>query len=222
MCPDLPPYTPPPAARLPIVHIDDDFLVLDKPAGLLSVPGRGIEKADCLASRVQREFPEALIVHRLDMETSGLIVMARNAETHRGLGAHFEGRRVFKRYLAVVGGNFKSASGTINLPLITDWPNRPMQKVDHENGKPSCTHFRLLSTDVANETSRIELEPVTGRSHQLRVHMMAIGHAILGDRLYAPPEWRESSPRLLLHAERLSFPHPRTGAYCEFHSECPF
>lgn len=222
MRPEFPPYSPPPATGLPLVQIDEDYLVLDKPAGLLSVPGRGSDKADCLASRVQRAFPEALTVHRLDMETSGLIVMARNPEAHRCLSAHFEERRVFKRYLAVVAGNFNTSRGTVDLPLITDWPNRPLQKVDHETGKPSCTHFCVVSSGGASGTSRVELEPVTGRSHQLRVHMMAISHPILGDKLYAPADWRLAAPRLLLHAERLAFPHPRTGSLCEFHSPAPF
>lgn len=222
MRPEFPPYAPPPDTGLPLLHADDDILILDKPAGLLSVPGRGEDKADCLASRVQQRFPEALIVHRLDMETSGLIVMARNAGAHRTLSAHFELRRVDKRYVALAGGVFKAACGTIDLPLITDWPNRPLQKVDHDIGKPSSTRYEVLSVDADAGISRVRLEPLTGRSHQLRVHLMSIGHAILGDQLYAPAAWRTGWSRLMLHAEALSFPHPASGKQQRFCAACPF
>jgi len=218
----LPDYAPPPDSGLPLVHAEDAFLVLDKPSGLLSVPGRGAEKADCLASRVQARYPDALIVHRLDMETSGLIVMARGADNHRLLSGNFERRHVDKRYLAIVSGKFKAGEGMVNLPLITDWPNRPRQMVDHERGKPSCTHYRVISYNSANDTSRVALAPVTGRSHQLRVHMQALGHPILGDALYAPSTVKSAASRLLLHAEWLAFPHPQTGLPCEFTATAPF
>lgn len=212
----------PPADPPIIIYMDDSLIVFDKPAGLLSVPGRGPEHADSLASRVQAAFPEALIVHRLDMATSGLIVMARGKEMERRLSIAFQQRQVTKRYVAVVAGRPLPERGEITLPLITDWPNRPRQKVDHEAGKPSLTHYAVDSTPPAGETSRVWLHPHTGRSHQLRVHMQAIGHPIVGDELYAPSPWREASPRLLLHAESLSLPHPVSGARLELHSTAPF
>lgn len=219
----LPPISySPPAGPLMIIHIDDELIVLDKPAGLLSVPGRGPGHADSLATRVQAEFPDALIVHRLDMATSGLIVMARGKEMERRLSIAFQQRRVEKCYVAVVAGHPQPDHGEIRLPLITDWPNRPRQKVDHETGKPSLTAYQLEATIPEDGTSRLRLYPHTGRSHQLRVHMQAIGHPILGDELYAPSPWREASPRLLLHAESLSLPHPLTGEQLEMRSPAPF
>lgn len=217
-----PTYRPPPDLGLSVIHADSSFIVLDKPAGLLSVPGRGEDKADCLARRVQQRFPGALIVHRLDMETSGLIVLALDARNQRRLSTSFERREVDKRYVAVVTGRPQPESGTIELPLITDWPNRPRQIVDHDRGKPSQTHYATLAHDPRTNSSRMRLEPVTGRSHQLRVHMQAIGHPILGDALYAPPAARDAAARLLLHAEWLAFPHPLTGETCEFDCPAPF
>ena len=193
-----------------IVANDDAFLVANKPSGLLSVPGRGPEKADCLSARVQAEFPDALVVHRLDMETSGLMVFARNLDAQRSLNRAFERRLVDKYYVAVVTGIVEDDQGTINLPLICDWPNRPRQMVDHAIGKPSTTHYIVLARDEALMQTRVGLTPVTGRSHQLRVHMASLGHAIIGDSLYSanpPPEGQ----RLLLHAAKLSFPHPVSG-----------
>lgn len=223
--PALPPpplrYSPP-AGQPVILYKDDCLLVLDKPAGLLSVPGRGPEHADSLAGRVQAGFPDALIVHRLDMATSGLIVMARGKDMERRLSIAFQQREVAKRYVAVVAGCPRPEQGEIALPLITDWPNRPRQKVDHEAGKPSLTHYKVVSINPAGDTSRVWLYPHTGRSHQLRVHMQAIGHPILGDELYAPSPWREAAPRLLLHAEHLSLPHPASGALLDLHSPAPF
>ncbi|MDP5239534.1 pseudouridine synthase [Uliginosibacterium sp. 31-16] len=210
------PYQPALFDTLPIVHADETLLVLNKPAGLLSVPGRGPDKADCLASRVQQHFPEALIVHRLDMETSGLIVMARGPQAQRALSMLFEARKVAKRYVAVVDGQLLPERGEVNLPLITDWPNRPRQMVDHQIGKPSQTRYERLHYDASGDCSRVALEPVTGRSHQLRVHMLALGHPILGDALYAPPAALHKAPRLLLHAEWLAFPHPLDSGHCEF------
>jgi tRNA pseudouridine32 synthase/23S rRNA pseudouridine746 synthase len=215
----LEPLPPPPAWEPVPLHADDDLLVFDKPAGLLSVPGRGADAQDCLARRVQAVFPEALVVHRLDLATSGLVVMARGPATQRALGRAFETRRVRKRYHAVVAGlpeadSPEDAGGwsRIDLPLAVDWPRRPLQKIDAVHGRPSLTRWRLLSHDAAAGTSRLELEPLTGRSHQLRVHLLAIGHPILGDALYAPPAARSAAPRLLLHAAELGVAHPSTGA----------
>lgn len=193
---------------LSLLYLDDSLLVVNKPAGLLAVPGRGADKQDCLFARIQKEFPDALIVHRLDMATSGMIVLARGAEMQRQLSRMFREREVQKSYVAVVSGRIKPIAGEINLPLISDWPNRPRQKVDHVLGKPSLTRYRLLSYDAATDTSRVELEPVTGRTHQLRVHLAAIGHAIIGDALYGDRE----AERLMLHACALGFAHPLSGA----------
>lgn len=207
------------------LHIDDALLVIDKPAGLLSVPGRGPDKADCLAARVQAEFPDALVVHRLDMDTSGLMVMARGVAAQRTLSQAFAARTVHKRYMAWVAGRLEATDadwGTVALPLICDWPNRPLQKVDFALGKPSVTRWRVLDYDAARDATRVELEPVTGRSHQLRVHMRELGHPMLGDPLYAPETIRGRSPRLLLHAVSLSMPHPLTGTACTFESPPPF
>ena len=203
-----------------ILYADAELLVLDKPSGLLSVPGRGAEKQDCLASRVQAIYPDALSVHRLDMETSGLIVMARSKAAHRTLSIAFEQRKVEKRYLAVVAGQPVAESGEINLPLICDWPNRPRQIVDFTVGKPSLTRYQVLAQET--DRCRIALFPETGRSHQLRVHMQALGHAILGEVLYAAPHVCNLSNRLLLHAEYLALPHPATGAWLEFSCPAPF
>lgn len=188
------------------VHADAHCLVADKPAGLLSVPGRGPERADCLAARVQRHHPEARVVHRLDMGTSGLMAFARGPEVERLLSIAFQQRRVHKRYVAVVDGLLAEDSGSVELPLIVDWPNRPRQIIDHRIGKPSLTHWRVLARDAASGRTRLALEPVTGRSHQLRVHLAAIGHPILGDELYATPAAHAAAPRLLLHASELRLP----------------
>lgn len=211
-----------------LLHADDALLALDKPAGLLSVPGRGEDKQDCLSARVQRLYPDALIVHRLDMATSGLLLMARGADMQRRLSMAFEARAVHKRYVAVVAGHVPAPDGDgwgeINLPLLTDWPNRPLQKVDAA-GKPSLTRWRVLAHEQDAEgrpQTRLELEPVTGRSHQLRVHLQAIGHPILGDALYAAVEEQARSARLLLHASAVTLPHPLCGAMLELESPVPF
>lgn len=212
-------------AALPLLHADDDLLVLDKPAGLLSVPGRGPDKQDCLSARVQRQHPEALVVHRLDMATSGLIVMARHLQAQRALSRAFEERVVQKRYVAVVDGLLQPCAGewgVIELPLAVDWPRRPLNIVDHENGKPSTTRWRVIAQDAVTRSTRIELEPLTGRTHQLRVHLQAIGHPILGDALYASPQAQARASRLLLHATHLQLPHPRSGAALAFSSAPPF
>lgn len=182
-----------------IVHVDDRLVVIDKPAGLLSVPGR--TEPDCASARVQALYADALIVHRLDQATSGLLLFARGPQAQRELSADFAERRVDKVYIAVVAGHL-DGEGLIDLPLAADWPHRPRQQVDFERGKPSQTRWRALGHNGG--TTRVRLEPLTGRSHQLRVHMAALGHAILGDALYAAPDVAAASPRLLLHASELS------------------
>ena len=215
------PYLPPALAPLHYLHQDAALLVVDKPAGLLTVPGRGPDKQDCLLTRVRADFPDAEIVHRLDMATSGLVVFARGLLHQKSLMRAFAERQVDKRYVAVVASRPPANQGDINLPLITDWPNRPRQKVDFEAGKPSLTHYTLLSHDAAQDSSRVDLRPHTGRSHQLRVHMMAIDHPILGDELYAGPA-QARAERLLLHASRLEFRHPITDEALRFESPPPF
>ena len=200
-------YQPPANNLLELIYRDDTLLVVNKPAGLLSVPGRGADKQDSLSSRIQQEFPDALIVHRLDMATSGLMLFARGTEMQQHLSQMFREREVQKRYVAVVAGRMEPASGEVNLSIAADWPNRPLRKIDVESGQPSLTRYRLLSHDVDTDTSRVELEPVTGRTHQLRLHMAAIGHPILGDRLYGGAAG-VSAERLLLHASELGFVHP--------------
>ena len=207
---------------LAIVHADATFVVVDKPSGLLAVPGRGPALSDCVAARVRSLYPDALVVHRLDMATSGLMLLARGAAAQRALSIQFAQRAVGKTYVALVAGRPARDEGEIDLPLIADWPARPKQKVDTALGKPSLTRYRVLGHDAANNTSRLALEPVTGRSHQLRVHLFAIGHPILGDALYAPPEVRDLAPRLLLHASQIRFAHPATGASMAFESAVPF
>ncbi len=215
-------YVAPPDEGLEYLHADAALLVVDKPSGLLSVPGRGPGKDDCLVARVQADYPDALTVHRLDMETSGLMVLARGKEMHRRLSILFQDRQVDKRYVAVVDGRLAPERGEIDLPLITDWPNRPLQKVDFAIGKPSLTRYRVLAHDAADDTTRVELTPETGRSHQLRVHLMSLGHAILGDSLYACPAARAKAARLLLHADALAFAHPESGRPLSFERAAPF
>ena len=217
-----------------LVFEDPHLLVLDKPSGLLAVPGRGPDKQDCLSTRVQAIWPDALVVHRLDMATSGLVLMARGLEAQRRLSLAFEKRRVFKRYMAIVSGHLVNPQpdngwNTIDLPLLLDWANRPRSVVNHGTGKPSKTHWRLAPDDSPYTrapdpaiTTRVELEPVTGRSHQLRVHMQAIGFPIVGDPLYADPSQASSADRLMLHAQTLAFPHPVNEATMRFESSCPF
>jgi tRNA pseudouridine32 synthase/23S rRNA pseudouridine746 synthase len=210
-----------------VLYADAALLVLDKPAGLLSVPGRGPDKQDCLSARVQRHYPDALIVHRLDMATSGLIVMARGAPAQRTLSQAFASRSVSKRYVAVVDGRLASpepSPGLIDLPIIVDWPRRPLRIIDHERGQPSVTYWRVLPHPDATATNstRLELEPVTGRSHQLRVHLQAMGHPILGDQLYASAVVQARASRLLLHACELALTHPASGAPLHFRSPPPF
>ena len=216
------PYYPPPPTALDIVYLDHALLVVNKPSGLLSVPGRGDSKQDCLALRVQQEFPDALIVHRLDMETSGLMLLARSKDMQRDLSRAFARREVEKRYLAEVTGSLEAGTGSIDLPLICDWPNRPRQIVDHGRGKPSLTHYRVIGYDPHRDTCRVELIPATGRTHQLRVHLQSLGHPILGDALYADETTRGMADRLFLHATRLAFSHPLTGEQLDLESKPAF
>ena len=199
------------------IHEDEHLLVLEKPSGLLSVPGRGPDKQDCLSKRVQGRYPEALIVHRLDQDTSGLLLMARGIEAQRRLSKLFETRQVKKRYAAVVAGQPSQSQAavmpdehgwrTIDGPILLDWERRPLHII-HPDGKASRSRWRALQT--SDSASLIELEPVTGRTHQLRVHLQSIGHPMLGDSLYAPLDIKALSPRLLLHAQELAFVHPFT------------
>jgi tRNA pseudouridine32 synthase / 23S rRNA pseudouridine746 synthase len=207
-----------------IYYYDDYLIVADKPAGMLSVPGRGEGGLDSLTTRIQTVYADALSVHRLDMATSGLIIFARGAEMHRALSIAFEKRRIDKRYCAVVHGHVMNDSGEISLPLIGDWERRPRQIVDHVKGRSALSRYRVTQRngEGVHATSRVELEPVTGRSHQLRVHLMSIGHPILGDALYAPPESSLQYSRLYLHATSIAFLHPKTQAAMRFDSHCPF
>ena len=208
------------AAALAVRYEDAACLVVDKPAGLLSVPGRGADKADCLSARVQARYADALVVHRLDMATSGLILFARGVDAQRTLSRAFAQRATHKRYVALVRGRVDGEAGEIDLPLAADWPNRPLQKVDLAQGRPSLTRWRVLARDASGSaaTTRLALEPVTGRAHQLRVHLHAIGHPIVGDALYAP----DDAPRLMLHATSLRFAHPLDGAPVAVESPAPF
>ncbi len=214
------PSTPydPPHGPIPIVHVDDDVLVVDKPAGLLSVPGRGEAYADCLIARLAADWPEVLLCHRLDRDTSGIMVFALTKAAQRAMGRAFETRRVSKRYVARVAGAVAEPSGTVDLPLIVDWPNRPLQHVDHERGKPAVTAWTRL--EVEGGTTRMRLVPRTGRSHQLRVHMREIGHPILGDPFYSDDA--DAWPRMMLHAEGLKFAHPVGGTVLRLTVPAPF
>ena len=211
-------------SALDLVYVDDQIIVLNKASGLLSVPGRGEDKQDCLITRAQQEWPDALTVHRLDMATSGLVVMARGPDIQRRLSQAFALREVHKTYEAIVAGlpHISETWHDIQLPLIIDWPNRPRSKVDWEQGKPSHTQWRVKQALPLDNATRVELKPITGRTHQLRLHMMAIGHAILGDALYASPEELAKAPRLLLHARELQLKHPVTAKWMVFESSVPF
>jgi tRNA pseudouridine32 synthase/23S rRNA pseudouridine746 synthase len=191
-----------------LLHVDGYLLVANKPAGLLSVPGRGRDKQDCLSVRIQNLYPDALIVHRLDMATSGLIVFARGTEMQRRLSAMFARREIEKRYIAIADGRFEPNAGEISLPIAADWPRRPLRKVDFAHGKQSATRYRVIE-EIGNDSegaySRVELVPITGRTHQLRLHLAAIGHPIIGDSLYGDAT---GAPRLMLHASTLEFAHP--------------
>ncbi|WP_299202739.1 RluA family pseudouridine synthase [uncultured Tateyamaria sp.] len=209
----------PPNDPLDILHDDAEMLVVDKPSGLLSVPGKGEHLSDCLIARVQAVWPQALLVHRLDRDTSGVVVFGLTPHAQRFLSKQFELRSAKKTYVARVWGRMTPRTGRVDLPLIVDWPNRPRQHVDHENGKPAVTDWRVLR-DTETE-SRVRLFPQTGRSHQLRVHMLALGHPILGDPFYAEGPAREFD-RLMLHSEELRIKHPDSGKMMRFRASAPF
>jgi tRNA pseudouridine32 synthase/23S rRNA pseudouridine746 synthase len=208
---------------LQLLHEDSELLVLDKPAGLLCVPGRGADKQDCLSARAQRRWPDALVVHRLDMATSGLVLMARGAAMQRALSDAFAAQQVGKRYEAIVDGLLDDAGQwqEIDAPIAADWPRRPLRVIDPQ-GKPSRTRWRVLAPMPDQGATRVLLAPLTGRTHQLRVHLAHIGHAILGDALYGSEAVQRRAPRLLLHASMLSFAHPFTGVPLGFESPAPF
>ena len=209
----------PPDVPLSVLHEDAHVLLVDKPSGLLSVPGKGPELADCLLSRVQVAFPDALLVHRLDRDTSGVMIFALTPHAQRHLGLQFEKRMTKKTYVARVWGVPADKTGTVDLPLIVDWPNRPRQMVCHDTGKPAQTDWRVIKAE--GDTARVRLHPRTGRSHQLRVHMLALGHPILGDPFYAEGPARDY-PRLMLHSEELRFNHPQGGHSTKVRSKAPF
>ena len=210
----------PPDTPLDVLHADHEILVVNKPEGLLSVPGRGAHLADCLLARVQAAFPEALLVHRLDRDTSGVMVFALSPHAQRHLGLQFERRHVAKTYVARVSGEPEAESGTIDLPIVVDWPNRPLQKICHETGRPAQTDWKVLKR--AGGETRMELKPLTGRSHQLRIHMRELGHPILGDPFYATGAARDDHPRMMLHAETLRLRHPDGGKGLRFRAKPPF
>lgn len=210
----------PPMDPLQIVHQDEALLLVCKPSGLLSVPGKAYEHRDCLEARLKAEFPEALLVHRLDMDTSGLMVFAMTAKAQRHLGLQFERRHLEKTYIAEVQGNVAGERGAIDLPLIVDWPNRPLQKVCYETGKPAQTDWDVIKRFT--DSTRMRLRPKTGRSHQLRVHLKMIGHPIRGDRFYGDKAVQAAASRLLLHSESLTLYHPDGGARVRYECACPF
>ena len=213
-------YRPPPNNGLDIIHVDDDILVLSKPANLLSVPGKLKGHEDCLETRTLKEFPSARVVHRLDRGTSGIFIMALNPQSHRHLGLQFEKRKTEKTYNAEVIGIVEKDEGRIDLPMRTDWYNRPKQMVDTYFGREAITNWKVISR--GKETTRLELHPKTGRSHQLRVHLQELGHPILGDSFYAPDHAVAMSDRLKLHAEKLELYHPKNGEWLSFSAPCPF
>lgn len=213
-------YDPPQTPWLDLIHVTDTYIVTNKQSGLLSVPGREDSARDCLQSRLEADFGEIHVVHRLDLPTSGVIVYARNLETHRHLSAQWRARTVDKTYEAIVYGEMDADEGEIDLPLIADWPNRPMQKVCHETGKPALTRWRVLSREAGR--TRLSIQPVTGRSHQIRVHLNARGYPILGDPLYGCSDSQMGADRLLLHAVSLAFDNPETGARKEYAAPTPF
>ncbi|KAF7774394.1 tRNA pseudouridine32 synthase / 23S rRNA pseudouridine746 synthase [Pseudoalteromonas citrea] len=213
-------YAPPCDPYLDILYQDDFMLVINKPSELLTVPGKDPKHADCVISRVNKVFPTARIVHRLDMATSGVLCLAMSKEAHRFLSIQFQDRLTNKHYIARVDGHVPQLTGSIDLPLICDWPNRPKQMVCHDTGKPSLTHYQVLEHE--GSSTRVKLTPITGRSHQLRVHMLSLGHAILGDRLYAKGQALAAADRLQLHAEMLQISHPNTEQLMTFEAPVPF
>lgn len=212
-------YNPPLEPYISIIHQDADLLVLDKPSGLLSVPGRHPALSDSLATRVQKQFPKALMINRLDKDTSGLVLMSLNRKAHAAIAVQFEARTTEKRYIACVWGQVEEDEGLIDLPLAIDPDNKPRHRVDHEHGKAAQTRWQVL--DRHENSTRMQLFPLTGRTHQLRVHMKALGHVILGDEFYAEGQALGAADRLLLHAEEVAFHHP-DGRHVKFTAPCPF
>ncbi len=218
-------YNPPMSPYIKIIYQDEDIVVLNKQSGLLTVSGRLPAHKDCLQSRVNKVLPTATVVHRLDMATSGILIMALHKPAHVAISRMFQQRETKKSYIARVYGHMKDDTGSVDQPLICDWPNRPRQMVDHERGKQSLTHYKVLSRDTdENEvpSTLVELTPITGRSHQLRVHMLFLGHPILGDRLYSHQAAVTASSRLLLHAQMLELAHPMREELLTFNVPCPF
>jgi len=212
----VPPANPP----LTVLHCDDDLLVLSKPSGLLSVPGKAPALADCLERRARDAYPGALLVHRLDRDTSGIMLMARNPKAQRHLGLQFERRMTLKTYIARVWGNVDGEKGCVDAPIACDWPNRPKQMIDPENGRPAQTEWMVMEREA--QATRLMLRPLTGRSHQLRVHMLSLGHPVLGDNFYAHEKALAAADRLQLHALELTIRHPADGRFCTFRDPCPF
>ena len=209
----------PPMDPLDVVYLDHELLVVNKPPGLLSVPGRGALLADCLITRIQSEYPTALLVHRLDRDTSGAMVFALSANAQRHLGLQFEKRQIKKTYVARVWGQIEADTGTVDLPIIVDWPNRPKQMICHDTGRAAVTDWQVINRDRGE--TRVKLSPKTGRSHQLRIHMLALGHPILGDPFYGALESQEAI-RLMLHSHRLRLRHPDGGEMMDFRAKLPF
>lgn len=207
---------------LQILAVDPAFVIVNKPAGLLSVPGRHPQNRDCAITRLQQDFPEATVVHRLDFDTSGVMVFARHKAAHRAIARQFQQRETLKVYTALVDGRLQAEEGVVDLPIAPDQENRPKYKICHATGKPSLTRYQTIGYKASLEASRVLLYPQTGRSHQLRLHMQALGHPLLGDLFYAPEAVYRRSERLLLHATRLGFVHPSTGKPLEFTADCPF
>lgn len=209
--------------NIEVLYSDKALIVVNKPENILSVPGRGPDKKDCVVSRLQDRFPTVRVVHRLDCATSGLMVLALTIESQRELSRQFHDREIRKRYLACVAGHCQHDEGEIELPLMADWPNRPRQKVDPD-GKPALTRYHCLERGLQNGIpfSRVALTPVTGRSHQLRVHMLHLGHVILGDQLYGDNASKQAAGRMQLHAEQLGFRHPQNGQTMDFEHHAPF
>lgn len=210
----------PPKTPLDILYIDEDVLVVNKPSGLLTVPGKELKHHDSLELRVKIEYPNSFLVHRLDMDTSGVIIFALSKSTQRSLNLQFEKRIVKKLYEARVFGNIKEDNGFIDLSLIVDWPNRPLQKIDAKEGKSALTHWQVL--DREGDVTRVALMPETGRTHQLRVHMMSLGHTILGDRFYGNVAEINLANELQLHAKDLIIIHPKNGKKITFKAPLPF
>lgn len=208
----------PPDVALKVIHLDDQVIVVDKPAGLLSVPGKLEGRKDCLETRLRAAYWDTLLVHRLDCDTSGVMIFARNKLAQGFLGQEFEQRRAKKVYVALVAGEMAGESGTVDLPIGADWEFRPRQKVDYVNGRSSITDWEVIGWE--NGRTRVRLHPRTGRSHQLRLHMRELGHPILGDPIYS--EDAQNYPRLMLHAESLGLHHPGSKAWVEYRAECPF